>query len=290
MPRKALKMTDEKIAKMIAEGRGQGEGANYCPFIQIGDFSNQGRGHRIQDHITGRVHHLLSDLEANYYWIVAWSDEVIDIREQYPLLPREETERIAAELGVTHPRSIGCSNNAVMTTDMLLTVRDANGIHLEARYIKYEKDLQDAHVCEKEAIERKFWENRGILYKIVTEKSIHLTKSKNIEFLLKHFQFPMINGIQQTQSFELYEELIDIIQNNPYLRLGEIGARLDRENGLKQGSGFTIMLYFAAHKTIPMILDRERIMGTTIADQVIDYSKPLFVYERDGETSYADHA
>ena len=135
-------MTDEKTAKMLSEGRGQGEGAAYRPFLQMGDFSNLGRGHRIQDHRTGRVHHLFSDLEANYYWLVAWSDQVLDIREQYPLLPREETERIAAELGVQHPKSIGCTNPMVMTTDMLLTVREGDEIHFEARHIKYEESVK----------------------------------------------------------------------------------------------------------------------------------------------------
>lgn len=100
MARKTLKLTEEKIQILLSTGRGQGEDADYIPWLQIGDFSSQGRSHRIQDHRTGRIHHLFSDLEADYYYILAWADAVKDIREQYPLLPVSETERIAETLGI----------------------------------------------------------------------------------------------------------------------------------------------------------------------------------------------
>lgn len=69
MARKTLKLTEEKIQILLSTGRGQGEDADYIPWLQIGDFSSQGRSHRIQDHRTGRIHHLFSDLEADYYYI-----------------------------------------------------------------------------------------------------------------------------------------------------------------------------------------------------------------------------
>ena len=98
MARKKMNLTEEKIQALVRAGRGQGEGAEYIPWLQIGDFSSQGRSHRIQDHENGRIHHLFSDLEADYYHILAWADTVVDIREQYPLLPVAETERIADTL------------------------------------------------------------------------------------------------------------------------------------------------------------------------------------------------
>ncbi len=56
MARKALKLTEKKIADMIQAGRGQGEGADYQPWIQVGNFSSEGRGHRIADiHIPQKI-------------------------------------------------------------------------------------------------------------------------------------------------------------------------------------------------------------------------------------------
>lgn len=63
MSRKKIIWTDNKINQFIKEGRGQGEGSNYIPWLKVGDFSSLGRSHRIRDTKSGRIHHFFSDLE-----------------------------------------------------------------------------------------------------------------------------------------------------------------------------------------------------------------------------------
>ncbi len=46
----------------------------------------------------------------------------MDIREQFPLLPIEETIIIAEELGIKHPTDPNTGEPVVMTTDFLVTV------------------------------------------------------------------------------------------------------------------------------------------------------------------------
>lgn len=58
-----------------------------------------------------------------------------------------------------------------MTTDFLITVRAAEKTHFETRYVKFEKDLRDERVCEKLEIERTYWMQQGIPFKVVTEHS-----------------------------------------------------------------------------------------------------------------------
>jgi hypothetical protein len=106
LPRFRIKYTEEKIEQMIRDGRGQGEGKDYLPWLQVGDFSSQGRSHRVNGIKINRIHHFFSDLEQQYYYILMWQDDVIDIREQFPLLPVSHTESIAEELGVKHPQNI----------------------------------------------------------------------------------------------------------------------------------------------------------------------------------------
>lgn len=50
-------------------------------------------------------------------------DDVIDIREQYPLLPIEDTLEIANELGIEHPRHPQTEKAIVMITDFLITYK-----------------------------------------------------------------------------------------------------------------------------------------------------------------------
>lgn len=79
------------IEKLIKEGRGQGHGSDYKPWINIQDVPSLGRVSRIKGIKTNRQHEFLSDLERNFFYLLEYSNNVVDIREQFPLLPLEET-------------------------------------------------------------------------------------------------------------------------------------------------------------------------------------------------------
>src|SRR5947207_9231391 len=91
------KLRESTIERRLKEGRGRGRGAHYLPWLLIHDVASKGRVARVKGWKTGRVHHLLSDLERDTFLTYEWETSVIDIREQYPLLPLEETLSIAEE-------------------------------------------------------------------------------------------------------------------------------------------------------------------------------------------------
>ncbi len=59
-----------------------------------------------------------------YWYALDWAPSVVDIREQFPLLPIEDTLRIAERLGYRHPRHPQTRRPIVMTTDFLVTIGD----------------------------------------------------------------------------------------------------------------------------------------------------------------------
>lgn len=77
----------DAVARFESLGRGKGTGASYLPWLRVQDVPSQGLSTRIEGWKTGRIHHFLSELELMYYLAVVWSILVMDIREQYPLLP-----------------------------------------------------------------------------------------------------------------------------------------------------------------------------------------------------------
>lgn len=111
-------LTQSQINKRIKEGRGQGSGADYSPFIFTHEVSSQGRVHRLFGFKTKRIHHLLSDLELAIFLILDWSPDVIDIREQFPMNVKD-TVRIAHEAGLPHWKYNGV--NQVLTTDFVVS-------------------------------------------------------------------------------------------------------------------------------------------------------------------------
>ncbi|MGG0718921.1 TnsA endonuclease N-terminal domain-containing protein [Robertmurraya massiliosenegalensis] len=182
MAKRQIGWTEAKISRYIKEGRGQGELALYKPWLTIQDVPSSGRVHRFIGWKTSREHHLLSDLEFNYLCFCDWADNVIDIREQFPL-DRELTLQIADDLGIKHPLDNKTNTTIVMTTDFFLTVREGSSIVYKARTLKFEKDLNDERVIEKFEIEKCYWERQGIDWAIVTEKELPQTLLSNLKFL-----------------------------------------------------------------------------------------------------------
>lgn len=90
---------EQKYRKYLKEGRGQGTLSAYKPWIMIHDFPSLGMISRVLGKIMGRIHHLLSNMERSYFYILDWSDEVSDIREQYPLLDIAVVLEIADKAG-----------------------------------------------------------------------------------------------------------------------------------------------------------------------------------------------
>lgn len=83
------------------------------------------------------------------FLVCEFSEEVVDIREQFPLLPVESTLAIAKAIGVRYPRYKTTAIPLVMTTDFLLTVKQPNGdFKSVARTIKYQMDAVDLNALD----------------------------------------------------------------------------------------------------------------------------------------------
>lgn len=153
-----------------------------------------GRSHKIQGVKIDRIHHLLSDLERAYLLVCEFSEEVVDIREQFPLLPVESTLAIAKAIGVRYPRYKKTAIPLVMTTDFLLTVKQPNGdFKSVARTIKYQQDLDgkdSVRTLEKLEIERRFWMSQDVDWTIVTEEFFTPDLIKNLGLLRRYAQLP----------------------------------------------------------------------------------------------------
>lgn len=171
------------IDKKVKDGHGQGIGVDYKPWLVIQDVSSLGRSTRLKGIKIPRQYEFLSDLERNYFYLLEYSDLVVDIREQFPLLPIEETLIIAEELGIKHPTHPQTKEPIVMTTDFVVTkLEQGQPVNL-ARTLKYKDDLMDKRVIEKFEVEREYWERKGIDWGIVTELEVPKEMALNISFV-----------------------------------------------------------------------------------------------------------
>ena len=71
-----------------------------------------------------------------------------------------------------------------MTTDFYVISKDANSITYQlALQAKYSKDLDDTRTIEKLELERRYWEQKDVDFRIITEKDIPRAVTDNIKWL-----------------------------------------------------------------------------------------------------------
>ena len=249
----------QNYEKMIKEGRGTGIGSEYVPWLKIQDVPSLGRSTRLKGIKTGRQHEFLSDMERNYFYILEYSDDVIDIREQFPLLPLEETVLIANELGINHPKHPETGEFIVMTTDFLLTVSGKGEMLERARTIKTKDDLLDKRIIEKFEIERVYWTKKGIDWGIVTEEEIDKVIAHNISYIYGYKDISNVDCFINIETNEIkdlvYEFIKRIVDDERPMRV--ICSEFDNEMLLEKGSGLSIFKYLVINKIVEIDIKKK---------------------------------
>lgn len=183
--------TEADLNRHISNGLGSGAGASYKPWLRVQDVPSIGHSRKVQGVKVDRIHHLLSNLENAAFLAFEFSEDVVDIREQFPLLPRTNAQSIANTLGIRYPSYFKTSLPIVMTTDFLLTVREADGSYKQvACAVKYTKDLEDLRTVDKLQIEKEFWNSQGVEWSIVSEEQFTINLINNLGFLRKFASIP----------------------------------------------------------------------------------------------------
>ncbi len=235
MAKRRYAMDEAKISRFEKEGRGCGSGADYLPWLTIQDVPSSGRRARVFTPLTGREHHLLSDIETAVFFVLHWNAAVVDLREQFPL-DRAETRRIAAEIGVPHPRDRHTGVDIVMTLDLLVDARDAAGTSCIPVSSKPFDDLGDRRTLEKLEIERRYCQERWGGWRLMTDRDYSKQYVRNLRWVhemisLEHLEAPhsqywtdCCNSVLHTlraSSGKSLRGALDAAESNRRLRSGD---------------------------------------------------------------------
>jgi hypothetical protein len=145
------------------------------------------------------MHHLFSDNEDHFFLMADYATAVVDIREQFPLFPESSTQEIAQAMGARHPKYPYSTTQLVMTTDFLLTVIDKSGSRSSiACSLKSADELRGRNrksVLAKLEIERRYWLQRGVPWRLFTSEDFDQTFIDNLDWLS---YFTVENGVDAT--------------------------------------------------------------------------------------------
>ncbi|MDC9502657.1 TnsA endonuclease N-terminal domain-containing protein [Pseudoalteromonas sp. Angola-18] len=167
---------------------GIGEGFNYKPWLRIQDVESHGTRSLVFGRKSQREHHMMSSIEAELFYLAEFSDSVIDIREQFPILPLNYTQKVANILGIKHPANPKTKEPIIMTTDQLLTIDSTQGISYHAVSVKPESESGKLQVLGKVDIERVCWELLGVKFSYFTGNELTKTQSRNLEWASAPFR------------------------------------------------------------------------------------------------------
>jgi len=267
MAKRSTGWTEQKIAKYEKEGRGQGEFGNYKPWLTIQDVPSEGRSHRPIGWKTNRIHHLLSDMERNLFYCLEWANDVLDIREQFPIMNREETVQISEELGISHPKDKETGTPIVLTTDLFITVKRENGIRYVAKSVKPSDKLEDKRTVEKLDIEREYWTRKGVSWALITEKDLMPNFVRNMATLHPYY-YPKTH-----EHVVLGDELCFWLSESKETLVTQL-SRFDEEHGLDAGSALSLFKYLLARKIIRFDI-KGTVFSTRMATDLFTYPTEL---------------
>lgn len=240
--------SEKTYYSLIKEGRGQGTGADYNPWIHIQDFPSLGMVSRVHGYTSHRTHHLLSRNETAFFYLMDFDNDITDIQEQFPLLDVLDTVRIAEHAGIRHPRDPKSHYPYVLTSDFVLTTQNGHFVCS----IKESKALKNPRTLEKLEIERRYWKERGIDWKIVTEKDINFDRARNIEWIFRSADLPERLGKQTLDAALSYFKSAYTTSSCPVVR---IAADTESYFHLEDGYGISIFQYLLLTRQLEPCLD-----------------------------------
>lgn len=175
-------LTIEDYQRALKNHYGLGTGAGYKPWLRVQDVASKGTSAKIQGLKSNRVHHLLSQMESACFYQAEFLDRVVDIREQFPLIPLSLSMKIAETVGIRHPQIPTTKTPSIMTTDFLLTCQKSGQLWYEAVSVKPEIQLSDERVAQKLDLERIWWELLGVPFTVFVVSERTRIQSSNIEW------------------------------------------------------------------------------------------------------------
>lgn len=248
----------------LKENRGTGRGLHYQPWIKPHEFSSRGRPHRVTGWKNKRMYVFLSDLEFYYFLILQWNDAVVDIREQFPLLPLEHTKAIAERLSIRHSainRQQG--EEVIMTTDFLITIKEGNTVKDIARTVKMAKDLSDRRVREKFLIEKEYWKSKGYEWGIITELKIDKVFAMNLWFLYQDYLWDEYCPYSLKEIDDLTSEFKLFVKRSEGNAL-KMTSGFESLMGWEKGMGLNFLKYLIIKKKIKVDLTKRLNFDTLI--------------------------
>jgi TnsA endonuclease N terminal/TnsA endonuclease C terminal len=256
---KYRKFTSSDIPKMQSLGRGLGSGRDYKPWITVRDVPSKGFSFRILGSKTQRKHHLLSKVELSFFYTLELDQNVIDIYEKYPLLPISETIKNALEGNKRHPYCKRKQEFVVMWTDFLVKINTAGEERFIAYNVKPSTSKNSKLAINNISIEKKYWENRGVEFKVKYADEVSDVFASNFKSIWRTKSLKVAPGLLEEDIFQAENLLYEHVCKSEN-SISDICNEVDDELKFPPGSSLWIVKHLIANSY--WLVDMEKPIDT----------------------------
>ncbi len=249
MAKRDYKWNVSKLERFLKEGRGTGEGEKYKPWLITQDYPSMGVATRIFSQKTNRMHHFFSKNQLFFFYILEYDENVIDIKEHYPLLDLQEELSECRQVNLN--KYIGGEGKTpyILTTTFFISYKSIDGlIKYAARSVKNSSELVKKSVQNKLEIERRYWQAKEIPWSLVTNNDLNMIKVKNIEYIRDYVggnEIFNLNTDAEDLVLCLYER-IAISQKS----IKDTISEYEMDYEISEGTGVTFFKFLLANKYV----------------------------------------
>lgn len=244
-------LTEKRIALWTKQGRGQGSGDDYRPWLETRNVKSRGRKVRLRANLHDRTMHLMSTLERNAVLHFERRPDVIEIREQFPL-ERDVTREIARAMGIEHPTDPRSGCQIVMTTDLLVTFRRADGAEVvRPLSIKPAKELLTRRTADKLELERRYWVRMGFRPDQLLDNLLRTNAYfEALRSVRAWFRVDGVDGLTADAWRQRGLRLMAALQASSRHTLGELIQDVERAGGFGPGEVLSTLKHLLAHRLV----------------------------------------
>ncbi len=226
-------------------------GSTYESWLNVRSFSSRGFTSQMASRKFGRSFVFFSYAERGVFVILESRSDVVALREQSPLDPKE-TREIAAQMGIAHPCYPGTHTRMVMTCDFLVKVRTRSGEIVAAIDVKDDTKAMSWRTTEKLAITRAYYARRGIRHVIVFRKDIPDALVNNLEWIRMAEPRAGERLVSVTQLDELAAAMADELSSTYFdsRPLSGLCEDFDTRHGQRPGTGLRVARILIARRAL----------------------------------------
>lgn len=231
------------------------EGLDYKSWLSIRDVPSMGTSSSVPGLKVKRPIHTLSELETTYFYLTERAPNVVDIREQWPILDLDRTLRLCSDLGVRH--GYRGSYPEPFTIDFLITEENGGIVSYRAASIKTAKDALDPKVRQRLAVEYAWCSERGIPWKLVDTSVFDKTLLNTLRYIRRWFQNHYSPDAEQADFFaQLF-----LSHYRPNVTLQSLLSTMAKRFGILGSELIDIFCYCAWSSRLPISLQHPLLMN-----------------------------